>query len=84
MKIALRLGAALALVGLVCGCGANYCWRPAVPAAMRTVAVPTGVYATDGTSATGVTVSWFEVVGASGYTVYRNTVNNPDAAEVVS
>ncbi len=41
MKIALRLGAAVALVGLVCGCGANYCWRPAVPAAMRTVAVPT-------------------------------------------
>ena len=46
--------------------------------------MPTGVYSTDGTSATGVTVSWFEVVGASGYTVYRNTVNNPDAAEVVS
>lgn len=41
MKIALRLGAAIALVGLVCGCGANYCWWPAVPAAMRTVAVPT-------------------------------------------
>lgn len=41
MKIALRLGAAIALAGLVCGCGANYCWRPAVPAAMRTVAVPT-------------------------------------------
>lgn len=41
MKIALRLGAAVALVGLVCGCGANYRWRPAVPAEMRTVAVPT-------------------------------------------
>ena len=48
------------------------------------IGVPMGVYATDGTSATGVTVSWFEVAGAEGYKVYRGTTNNPDAAEVVT
>ena len=64
--------------------GRNASGYSAGAAGSRTVGVPTGVYATDGTSATGVTVSWFEVVGASGYAVYRNTVNNPDAAEVVS
>ena len=37
----IRLLAALSLVGALCGCGANYRWRPSVPAAMRTVAVPT-------------------------------------------
>lgn len=37
----MRLPAAVALVGVLCGCGANYCWRPNVPAAMRTVSVPT-------------------------------------------
>lgn len=31
----------LTLVGGLCGCGANYRWRPAVPTAMRTVSVPT-------------------------------------------
>lgn len=41
MKSGLRLGAAVVLVGLVCGCGANYRWRPSVPADVRTVAVPT-------------------------------------------
>ena len=50
----------------------------------RKVAAPTGVYATDGTSATEVTVSWSAVSGADGYTVYRGTTSNPDAAEVVS
>ncbi|MBP5510039.1 MAG: InlB B-repeat-containing protein [Kiritimatiellae bacterium] len=48
------------------------------------IGAPTGVYATDGTSATGVTVSWNATPGAEGYKVYRNTANNPDAAEVVS
>lgn len=38
---ACRLLASVALAGALCGCGANYRWRPAVPAAMRTVAVPT-------------------------------------------
>ncbi len=38
---AIRLLLALSLVGVLCGCGANYRWRPSVPAAMRTVAVPT-------------------------------------------
>ena len=42
------------------------------------------MYATDGTSATGVTVSWNATPGAEGYKVYRGTLNNPDAAEVVS
>lgn len=36
-----RLLATVSLVGLVCGCGANYRWRPSVPDAMRTVSVPT-------------------------------------------
>ena len=48
------------------------------------IGAPTGVYATDGTSATGVTVSWNTTPGAEGYKVYRGTSNNPDAAEVVS
>ena len=48
------------------------------------IGAPTGVYATDGTSATGVTVSWNATPGAEGYKVYRGTSNNPDAAEVVS
>jgi len=50
----------------------------------RKVAAPTGVYATDGTSAEGVTVSWNTTPGAEGYTVYRGTTSNPDAAEAVS
>ena len=48
------------------------------------IGAPTGVYATDGTSATGVTVSWNATPGAEGYKVYRGTSNNPDAAEEVS
>ena len=48
------------------------------------IGAPTGVYATDGTSATGVSVSWNATPGAEGYKVYRGTSNNPDAAEVVS
>ena len=48
------------------------------------IGTPTGVYATDGTSATGVTVSWNATPGAEGYKVYRGTANNPDAAEEVS
>ncbi|MBP5227968.1 MAG: hypothetical protein J6336_11360, partial [Kiritimatiellae bacterium] len=48
------------------------------------IGAPTGVYATDGTSATGVTVSWNATPGAEGYKVYRGTTSNPDAAEVVS
>ena len=48
------------------------------------LAAPTGVYATDGTSSTGVTVSWNATPGADGYTVYRGTTSNPDAAQVVS
>ena len=38
---AFRLLLLLSLVGGLCGCGANYRWRPSVPSAMRTVAVPT-------------------------------------------
>ena len=48
------------------------------------IGAPTGVYATDGTSATGVTVSWNATPGAEVYKVYRGTTSNPDAAEVVS
>ena len=48
------------------------------------VGTPTGVYATDGTSSTGVTVSWQAVVGADGYTVYRGTANDPAAAQVLT
>ena len=33
--------AAAALAVALCGCGANYRWRPSVPDDMRTVAVPT-------------------------------------------
>ena len=48
------------------------------------VGTPTGVYATDGTSSTGVTVSWQAVVGADGYTVYRGTANDPTAAQILT
>ena len=48
------------------------------------VGTPTGVYATDGTSSTGVTVSWQAVVGADGYTVYRGTANDPAAAQLLT
>jgi fibronectin type 3 domain-containing protein len=37
---------------------------------------PTGVAATDGTYADKVQVSWSVVPGASGYEIWRNTVNN--------
>ena len=50
----------------------------------RKVAAPTGLYATDGTSAAGVTVSWSGVAGASGYAVYRGTSNDSSAAQVVA
>lgn len=40
-KGTIRLCAAAALTAALCGCGANYRWRPTVPAEMRTVAVPT-------------------------------------------
>ena len=50
----------------------------------RKIAAPTGVYATDGTSAAGVTVSWSAVSGASGYAVYRGTSNSPNDAQVVA
>jgi fibronectin type 3 domain-containing protein len=44
---------------------------------------PTGLYATDGTSATSVTVSWNVTPGAEGYAVYRGTTSNADAAQVL-
>ena len=40
-KETIRLCAAAAVAAALCGCGANYAWRPAAPAEMRTVAVPT-------------------------------------------
>lgn len=42
----------------------------------RKLAAPTGVAATDGTLATGVTVTWNAVTGADSYTVYRNTTDS--------
>ena len=48
------------------------------------LAAPTGVYATDGTSSTGVTVSWTATSGADGYIVYRGTTSNAQAAQVLS
>lgn len=36
-----RLVLSIACVGILCGCGANYRWRPNVPSSARTVAVPT-------------------------------------------
>ena len=43
-------------------------------------AAPTGVSATQGTSTTGVTVSWTTVSGATGYTVYRSTASGTQGA----
>ena len=39
--------AAAALAVALCGCGANYAWRPSTPEGMRTVAVPTFRNASD-------------------------------------
>lgn len=44
---------------------------------------PGGVSASDGTSCAHVTVSWNAVGGASGYQVYRNTVNNSGTATLI-
>ena len=66
------------------GEGRNASGYSAGAAGSLKIGAPTGVYATDGTSATGVTVSWNATPGAEGYKVYRGTANNPDAAEVVS
>ena len=48
--------------------------RRAVPLA------PAGVSATDGTSCSAVTISWGSVVGATGYSVLANTVNDINTA----
>ena len=48
------------------------------------IGAPTGVYATDGTSSMGVTVSWQSVAGANGYKVYRGTANDPTAAQTLA
>ncbi len=66
------------------GEGRNASGYSAGAAGSLKIGAPTGVYATDGTSATGVTVSWNATPGAEGYKIYRGTSNNPDAAEVVS
>lgn len=44
---------------------------------------PTGVSASDGTSCSVVTVSWSAVGGATGYQVWRNTVNNSATATLI-
>ena len=41
MMKAIRLLPLAILAAASCGCGANYRWRPSVPAEMRTVSVPT-------------------------------------------
>ena len=50
----------------------------------RKIGVPQHVAASDGTYAGWITVTWNAVEGAEGYTVYRGTTNDPDAAQVVS
>jgi len=47
------------------------------------IGAPMGVYASDGTSSTGVMVSWTGVAGADGYSVYRGTSGDPAAAQVL-
>jgi hypothetical protein len=44
---------------------------------------PTGVQASDGSSTT-IVVTWSDLIGEVGYTVWRNTVNNPGTATPVS
>lgn len=43
---------------------------------LRKLTAPTGVSASDGTSSTGITVSWTAVTGAASYQVYRSTTYN--------
>ena len=44
---------------------------------------PTSVAASDATSCTAVTVSWTASAGASGYTIWRNTVNDSNTAAAI-
>jgi len=50
-------------------------WRPVTPPA-----APTNVQATDGTYNDKVVVTWTGSSGATGYRIYRNTVNNSSTA----
>jgi hypothetical protein len=43
-------------------------------------AAPTGVTASDATSCSSVTVSWNAATGATGYSIWRNTVDNSGSA----
>jgi fibronectin type 3 domain-containing protein len=47
---------------------------------LSTPPVPSGLAATDGTSCSGVTITWNATAGATGYKVSRNTVNNSATA----
>jgi fibronectin type 3 domain-containing protein len=44
---------------------------------------PTGVSVSDGLTCNSVSVSWIPAVGANGYQILRNTVNNPSTAFVM-
>ena len=57
-------------------------FRLCCPAGLM-LAPPTGVSATDGTSATGVTVTWNSVSGATSYNIWRGVHNASGAAEKI-
>ncbi|TWT41135.1 Fibronectin type III domain protein [Phycisphaerae bacterium RAS1] len=51
---------------------------------LGTLAAPGGVSASDGTSCDVVSVAWNTVAGASGYEIWRNTVNNSGSASLLA
>ncbi len=57
---------------------------PAVLTVTGVPPAPTGVAAADGTSCAAVTVSWNASAGATGYQIWRNTVNNSGTATQIA
>jgi hypothetical protein len=51
-------------------------------ASVATLAAPTQVAASDGTSTSSVTIGWAAVSGATGYTVYRSSASGVQGASV--
>ncbi len=73
-------------VKAVGGCGASAASASDVGTRRGVPGNPTNVAATDGTASCGnVVVSWTAASGATGYQIFRNTVNDPNtAAQVVA
>ncbi|MEI7658321.1 MAG: reprolysin-like metallopeptidase [Phycisphaerae bacterium] len=71
-------------VKAVGGCGASPASASDVGTRRSVPSVPTGVTATDATTACGtVSIAWTASSGATGYQIFRNTVNDPNTSTQV-